>query len=67
MTFYNFKQFSFVGEILHRKWDQILNKYASFIRKLSNDDSSETVLKRFMEWPWTKHMRIFKPYVRKQL
>lgn len=61
------KTISFLGEILHRKWNQVLNKYASFIRKLSNDDSSETVLERFMEWPWTKHMRIFKPYVRKQL
>ncbi|XP_060856958.1 uncharacterized protein LOC132934647 [Metopolophium dirhodum] len=54
------------GEILQRKWDQILNKYANFIRKLSNDDSSERVLERFMKWPWTKPMRIFKPYVRKQ-
>ncbi|XP_060844187.1 uncharacterized protein LOC132924102 [Rhopalosiphum padi] len=54
------------GEILQRKWDQILNKYANFIRKLSNDDSSEKILERFMKWPWTKPMRIFKPYVRKQ-
>lgn len=54
------------GKTLQRKWDQILNKYANFIRKLSNDDSSERVLERFMKWPWTKPMRIFKPYVRKQ-
>lgn len=54
------------GEILQAKWDKMLNKYADFIRKLSNDDSSEEVLEQFMKWPWAKLMRNFKPYVRRQ-
>jgi len=61
------EQCSFTGEILQAKWDKMLNKYADFIRKLSNDDSSEEVLEQFMKWPWAKPMRNFKPYVRRQL